>query len=147
MGAVGPPDKLLSLRQEGSQTKPEGVFHASPGRDPFGSLIDSVVRRHIALQHPGMTNDHPVLRQEAVLTQRAVEKVTQHLSATEGEWGIVPFRLRKIAVVRHLRELAKLRMDDYVEKDDLDDEIAEQALKAISVLDFEDVFPSSWING
>ena len=139
MAAVGP-TRTSHLREE-QQVKPEKVF----GTEDFVTLIARVVRRHITQQL--CEENHPVLKSEDALIADSRQKVVRHLEATEAEWKGLAFRLRKIVVVRHFRELAQDRLNDHVETQDLDDEIAKTAFETISRLDFEEVFPKSWVDG
>jgi hypothetical protein len=126
---------------EDQQVKPEKVF----GTEDFELLINRVVRKHITQQL--CEEGHPVLKSEDQLILDARAKVERHLKATENEWKGLAFRLRKIVLVRHFRELAEERLKDHVETQDLDDEIAKTALETIKELDFENVFPRSWVDG
>ena len=139
MAAVGP-IRTAHLRQD-QQVKPEKVF----GTEDFELLTARVVRRHITQQL--CESDHPVLLSEDSLIAASRKKVKRHLEATEAEWKGLAFRLRKIIVVRHLRELAQERLKDHIETQDLDETIARTAFDTILKLDFEEVFPRNWVDG
>jgi hypothetical protein len=140
MPGVGSTKVKAALREE-PQVKPEKVF----GAETFELLAQRVVRKHITQQY--CEPDHPVLKTEESLIEQSAAKVRQHLVATEAEWQGLAFRLRKITVVKHLRELAKERLRDHVEIQDLDEDVAKNALESIMELDFEQVFPKSWVDG
>jgi hypothetical protein len=146
MAAVEHP-KTSNLRQE-EQAKPERVFGSEQHPvDTFALLVQRVVRKHILLQFNEKNDLTPVLETEEMLIAEAVEKVKRHLQATSGEWGNLAFRLRKIAIIRHLRELSQERLRDHMETQDLDEDVARAALETICEDDFERIFPQSWIDG
>src|SRR5512135_1084065 len=118
MPAVGSRTSDSTLRQE--QAKPEKVFESND----FELLVNRVVRRHISQQLLNET-DHPVLVKENKLIRESSAAIKKHLKATESEWGGLAYRLRKIAIIRHLRELAQARMRDHIETQDLDEDIAQ----------------------
>jgi hypothetical protein len=140
MPAVGSRTSDSQLRQA-DQTKPERVF----GSNELELLISRVVRRHITQQL--CEEDHPVLAKEDKLIRESTAAIKKHLKATEAEWGGISFRLRKIAMVKHLRELAQERVKDHVETQDLDEEIAKTAIETIFADDFERIFPKTWVDG
>jgi hypothetical protein len=139
MAAVGPTTRFS--HKEEQQVKPEKVF----GTEDFGLLINRVVRKHITQQM--CEAGHPVLLSENKLILDASSKVRKHLTSTAGEWNGLAFRLRKMALVQHFRELARERLKEHVEKMDLDEDIAKIALDTIMQLDFENVFPKTWVDG
>jgi len=146
--AAAVPSKAPNLRQEEELVKPERVFgsHEHPV-DEFELLIQRVVRRHILQQYNEKGDIDSVIASEDALIDESTAKVSQHLQATSNEWNNIAFRLRKIAIIRHLRELAKERLKDHVETQDLDEEIAKTALETIFTVDFEWIFPKSWVDG
>ena len=141
MAAVVPTRPPPREQESQKQVQPEKVF----GADDFELLVSRTVRRHITQQL--CEPNHPVLLSEDTLIEESTFKVVRHLEATESEWNNLAFRLRKIAIVRHLRELAKERLRDHVETQDLDEEIAQRALETIMTLDFESIFPKAWVDG
>ena len=136
--------KATDHRQE-EQAKPERVFGTEDHPvDGFSLLVQRVVRRHILLQFNEKNDLQPVLKTEDMLIAEAVKKVKKHLAATADEWGSLAFRLRKIAIIRHVRELVTERLKDHVETQDLDEDVAQAAFKEICADDFERIFPKSW---
>lgn len=136
-----------TLRQTAELVKPERVFgsHEHPV-DEFELLVQRVVRRHILQQYNEKGDIGSVIASEDALIQESTTKVSKHLQATSGEWNNLAFRLRKIAVIRHLRELARERLKDHVETQDLDEDVAKTALDTIFADDFEWIFPKSWVD-
>ncbi len=117
-------------------SKPAKVFET----ELFELLAARTVRHHIAQQF--VEKDHPVLSKEAALIKAASLQLREHLDLTASEWGTLAWRLRKMVVVRHMRELAKERIDLH----DVDEEVASTALEEIFKLDFEDLFPKGWLD-
>jgi hypothetical protein len=134
-----PSDRTL---RQAEQAKPERVFVSNE----FELFVNRVVRRHISQQLLEEA-DHPVLVKEDKLIRESSSAIKKHLKATENEWGGLAFRLRKISIIKHLRELAQARMKDHVETQDLDEDIAKRALESIHKEDFESLFPKSWVDG
>ncbi len=117
-------------------SKPVKVFET----ESFELLIGRIVRQQIAQQF--VDADHPVLSKEAGLIKAATSSLRAHLDVTASEWGSLAWRLRKIVIVRHLRQLAKER----IEQHDVDEDVAENALEEIFKMDFEEVFPKGWLD-
>ncbi len=135
-------------RQEDVLIKPERVFGSESHRvDEFELLIRRVVRLHILQQYNEEGGITTIIDAEKELIQQSADAVLNHLSSTEGEWNGLIFRLRKIAIIRHLRELAKERMKDHVETEDLNEDVAQAALDEIFEEDFEWAFPAAWVDG
>jgi len=141
MAAVGP-TRTSHLREE-QQVKPERVF----GTDIFELFIRQVCRIHILQQFNPDGSLAPIIETDTRLIAESTEKILAHLGATEAEWKGLAFRLRKIVLVRHFRELAAQRMEEHTDTQDLDEDKAQAALENIMALDFEEVFPKSWVDG
>lgn len=119
-----------------TRCKPIRVFNT----ELFDLYVARLVRKGIAEQY--VDEGHMVLNDEIRLISESQMSLKAHLSRTVPEWKMA-WRLAKMVVIHHVRQLAKERLECH----DIDDDTKEAALESIYRLDFEELFPSSWLDG
>lgn len=126
-----PPTSTYGLNQH----KPVRVFST----DLFDLFVARLVRKGIAEQY--VEEGHMVLNDELRLISESQASLRAHLSLTVPEWNLA-WRLAKMVVIHHIRQLAKERLEFH----DVDDDTKEAALESIYREDFECLFPSTWMD-
>lgn len=119
-----------------TRCKPIRVFNT----DLFDLFVARLVRKGIAEQY--VDEGHMVLSDEIRLISEAQASLRDHLSRTVPEWNMA-WRLAKMVVIHHIRQLAKERL----ERHDVMNDTKEAALESIYRLDFEELFPTTWLDG
>ena len=115
--------------------KPTRVFES----DLFDLYVARIVRKSIAEQF--VESDHVVLKDEMRLISETQSQLRNHLAQTIPEWKMA-WRLAKMVVIQHIRQLAKDRLEGH----DVDEEAKEAALESIYREDFEELFPANWLD-
>lgn len=115
--------------------RPTRVFQT----ELFDLYVARLVRKAIAEQYVDMS--HTVLTDEVRLISEAETVLSEHLASTVPEWKMA-WRLAKMVVIHHIRQLAKERLECH----DIDEETREAALETIYQEDFEHLFPSNWMD-
>jgi hypothetical protein len=141
MAASTRPIAKVQKTKEPSQSKPAEVFETNILQLFTVRIVrDQITKSFIDDLH------HPVVNKERRLIYQSVGRVKNHLVSTTRSWESIPFRLRKMIIIRHIRDLARRRLAEYIEKDDLDEAVAHGVLENIFKMDFEEIFPSIWMD-
>lgn len=103
----------------------------------FGLYVSRVVRKHVAASF--LEEDHVVISDEDCLIEKARIDLQKYMADNIPSWDL-KWKICKVIITEHMRNLAKERLETH----DLDDETREEVYEKFRSDDFSTLWPVEW---
>lgn len=105
--------------------------------EAFGLYVSRVVRKHVASSY--LEEDHIVISDEDCLIEKARVDLQKYMAENIPSWDL-KWKICKIIITEHMRNLAK----DRLEMHDIDDQTRDEVFEKFRSDDFSSLWPTDW---